>query len=70
MCIPGAYEGQNRALDPLELELQMVVSRHVGNEIKSRSSRREASALNCCAVSPALGQSLIECSLCISHQAL
>lgn len=35
VCMTGAQEDQRRALDPLELELQMVVSRHVdaGNQI-------------------------------------
>jgi hypothetical protein len=27
-CIPGALRGQKRALDPLQLELQMVVRHH------------------------------------------
>ena len=30
MCMPGAFGGQKRALDPLELELQMAVSHHPG----------------------------------------
>lgn len=30
MCVPGAYRGQKRALDPLQLMLQIVVSHHVG----------------------------------------
>lgn len=32
-CMSGAYSGQKRVLDPLELELQMDVSHHmdVGN---------------------------------------
>jgi hypothetical protein len=29
-CVPGAQSGQKRELDPLELELQMVVSCFVG----------------------------------------
>jgi hypothetical protein len=28
-CVCSTYRGQKRALDPLELELQMVVSHHV-----------------------------------------
>jgi hypothetical protein len=34
-CMPGAHRDQKRALDPLELELQMVVSHQVddGNPI-------------------------------------
>jgi hypothetical protein len=30
MCVPGAYEVQKRVWYPLELELQAVVSHHVG----------------------------------------
>jgi hypothetical protein len=30
MCMPGAHGGHKRALDPLELELQGVVSYHMG----------------------------------------
>lgn len=30
MCVPGAGGGQKRVLDPLELELQVVGSHHVG----------------------------------------
>jgi hypothetical protein len=29
-CMPGAHGGQKWVLDPLELELQMVVSSHLG----------------------------------------
>ena len=29
MCVPGAHRGQK---DPLELELEMLVSYHVGDE--------------------------------------
>jgi hypothetical protein len=32
MCIPDAYRGQKREVDPLALELQMVVSCFVGVE--------------------------------------
>ena len=28
-CVSGAHRSQKRALDPLDLELQMVVGRHV-----------------------------------------
>ena len=31
-CMLGASGGQNKALDPLELELKMVVSCHVGTD--------------------------------------
>ena len=30
ICVPGAREGEKRALDPLELELYTVVGHHVG----------------------------------------
>lgn len=30
MCVPGAHRGQQRTSDPPGLELQIVVSRHVG----------------------------------------
>ena len=43
MWVPGAHRGQKRALDHLELELQMAVSHHVG----ARTSARTASALKC-----------------------
>jgi hypothetical protein len=29
MCVPGAHRGQKRVLDPLALELEMVVNCHV-----------------------------------------
>ena len=29
-CVPGAHGGQERVLELLELELQMVVSHHMG----------------------------------------
>lgn len=29
-CVPGAHEGQNREFNPLEQQLHLVVSRHVG----------------------------------------
>lgn len=47
MCVPGAPGGQKRALDPMELELSVVVRHHV--EVlgtASGSSRRADSALN------------------------
>lgn len=28
MCIPGSHEGQKKVLNPLEVELPMVVSHH------------------------------------------
>lgn len=48
----GVYTGQDKTSDALELQLQMVVKqpgRLLG--IKPRSSTREASALNHCAIS-------------------
>lgn len=30
-CMPSAHGGQKKAPDPLELKLQMVVSRHIGS---------------------------------------
>lgn len=30
MCVPGAIGGQKGSMDPLELELWMVVNHHVG----------------------------------------
>lgn len=32
MCVPGVHNGQKRVLDPSELEIQMIVSHHVGAE--------------------------------------
>ena len=43
--VPGAHEGQERALDSLELELQMWAAKWVLG-IKPRLSGRVASALN------------------------
>jgi len=31
-CVPGAFHGHKRASEPLELELRVVVSHHVGAE--------------------------------------
>ena len=38
--MPGACTGQKKASDPLELELQTVVSQHVGAGIELMSSGR------------------------------
>ena len=43
----GAHGGQKRALDPLELELQIILSAMWVSEIKPRSSARALIALNC-----------------------
>lgn len=32
ICVPGAREGQKRGSNPLEMELQVIVSYHVGCE--------------------------------------
>jgi hypothetical protein len=35
MCIPGTYECQQKASDPLKLKLQMIVSFNMGTENQS-----------------------------------
>lgn len=40
-CVPSAISGQRRALDPLGLELKMVMSCHVGVETQTRSSPKQ-----------------------------
>lgn len=47
MRVPGALKGQKWALDPLELEFQMVGSHHMGAGKHPRSPGRRTSALNC-----------------------
>lgn len=52
VCVQCAYSvcrGQKRLLDPLELELQMVVSCHVGvgSNLQMGVSGRAAEALKC-----------------------
>jgi hypothetical protein len=49
-----AYPDRKRGLDPLELELQPIVSHYVGAGIQTRSSGKAARALNLGAFSPAL----------------
>lgn len=52
ICVPhvyGIHGGQKRALDPLdplELELQMVMSLHIGPRIEPRSSARATKVLS------------------------
>ena len=48
MCVylPVAHGVQKRALDPLELELQMVVSHHVGAENQTWVPWKSNNALN------------------------
>jgi hypothetical protein len=50
----SAHRGQKRALEPLELELQTVVSFHVDPENQTGSPGRTASALDHWAISVAL----------------
>ena len=40
MCVPVAQRDQKKAPEPLELELQMVVSYHVGAGNQAQSSAR------------------------------
>lgn len=49
--MPGAFGGQKKGSDPLELESQVVVNCPVG----ARNFARAAKALNCRSASPALG---------------
>lgn len=44
-CEPGALGGQKRMSDPLELELQMIMSHHKVLGIQPRSSERAVQAL-------------------------
>lgn len=46
-CASGAHGGQDGALDPMELELQVVVSHHVGAVFLPVSPARAAAAVNC-----------------------
>lgn len=58
ICAPCACHVLDRdykiVSDSLELEFQRIISNHVDVEIKSMSSRRAASPLNCLATSLAL----------------
>ena len=45
-CRPGICRGHKRALDPVELELQAIMSNCVVLETEPRSSERAASAQN------------------------
>lgn len=45
-CILGALGGQKKASGPPGLELQMIVSSHVGSRNAAQSSGRTASGLN------------------------
>lgn len=44
--MPGAHRDQKRALEPLELALQMVISCHVGSGNRPGFSGKAADALN------------------------
>jgi hypothetical protein len=48
MCLPNACRGQKRESDPLELELEMVVSHHVsaGPRSSVRALHHRASSLS------------------------
>lgn len=52
MCVPSAHWGQRRALDTLKMELQTVVSSHVGAGDWTRTFWRAASAPDSWAISP------------------
>lgn len=39
VCVPGAYKGRKWALDPLELELEMVVGSYVGPGVLCETSK-------------------------------
>lgn len=45
VCVSGAHTGQKRASDPLEPELEMVVSHCMGSGSQTRSFGRADSAL-------------------------
>lgn len=46
MCMPDAHGDQKRALDPLELELQMAMSQHVSARNQTQASATVVSDLN------------------------
>lgn len=52
-CVSSAQRGQKRALLPLELEVQVVLSRCMLLGIESGFTGRAASALNCYSISSA-----------------
>lgn len=54
MCVPGACEGWESMLEPLELELQVATNHHVVLATKSRSFGRGAITFNHRAISPVL----------------
>lgn len=52
MHVPGAHSCQKKALDPLDLELKMVMSRYIGPGIDPESPGRATYALKCGAIFP------------------
>lgn len=70
LCMPGALRGQKMAPDPPELELWMLVSRHVMLETHSESCVRVARALACPAISLALMFLLVFCFVLGNNSAL
>jgi hypothetical protein len=47
VCMPGVWEGQERASGSLELELQIRVRQHMGARNVIQVSGRAARARNC-----------------------
>lgn len=69
--VHGALGGQKRTLDPLELELEMVVIHHVGAGTWTlRSSTKVTSALNPWAIPPALKSTFLTTSPTGAHHFL
>lgn len=52
-CVTGACRGEKKALDPMELDVGMAVSHHVGVGKQTRPSGRATSALGQLAISSA-----------------
>lgn len=42
-CVPGDWEGQKKTSDSLKVELQVLVSYHVGSGSRTQASGRAAS---------------------------
>lgn len=70
MFVPGALKCQKKTPDPLEIELQMVRSAVCSLPTKPWFSVREASVLNCWALSPAPNFSIffVELQTCDSFK--
>lgn len=58
-CMPGANGGQKEVLDPLELDIQMVVNQHVGAGNWTQLPWKSNQALNKGAIAPARGRKSI-----------